>query len=197
MGHHILIKGGQAILSFPERIDAQHIPRGRAFDEVELEVEELLPVASLQLDAVPQQRQVVGHVVPPRPAIVPEVEANAVGCDVAVELIAVDDLERHTEVVEGVVDHLGDFAGHRMGHGVPEERDGHRLARRVVIGQVGHGDRVALHLPRGQAHGRHGMEVQDGPVGHELEVIAAGKSDVGAEWSLTPFEALAAGGGPA
>ena len=79
-----------------------------------------------------------------------------------------------------------------MGHGVPEQGDGHRLAWGVVVGQVGHGDRVALHLPRGQAHGCHGLEVQDGSVGHELEVIAAAESNVRAERGFAPLEAFAA-----
>ena len=192
MGHDVLVEGGQAVLAFPEGLHAQHVPSGGSLDEVELEVEELLPIAGLQLHAVAEQVHVVGDVVPPRPAVVPEIEADAVGRDVAVELIAVDDLEGHAEIIQGVVDDLGHLAGHGVGDGVPEERDGHRLARSVVVGQVGHGDRVALHLPSGQAHRRHRAQVENGPVGHRLEVVAPTEADMRAERGLASLEPLAA-----
>ena len=177
MVHNVGVEVGQAVLTFPESLHPAHFPGRRTFDEMELQIEQFLPVPGLQFHAVAEQVHVIGHIVLPSPAILIEVEADAIWRDEAVEFVAIDDLVGCTEVIEGIADDFGHFSRDRVINGVPENGHLNRFTGSEMVADVRHGDPIALHLPRGKAQGSHGLQFEDGSVGDQLEIFAAPKAN--------------------
>ena len=87
----------------PESGHVFDIPRWRPFDEGKLQIEQFLPVAALQLHAVLQQGGVIRDIKHPRPPVGTKRQVDAIGCDVAGDLIPIDDLKRFGPVIEVLV----------------------------------------------------------------------------------------------
>ena len=101
---YVAVKCRQRVLAFPEGIHSLHVPRRRAVHKCEFHIQQLLPVAGLQLDAVTQQMHVIRHVKNPGPAVIVQCQSNAIRRDVPGQFIAIHHFKWHREIRQGIIE---------------------------------------------------------------------------------------------
>ena len=93
----------EVVKSFPKCFDILDISRWCSFDECEFEIQQFLPIATLQFDAVLQEGRVIGHIEHPSPSVRPEGQVDSVRRNVPGELYPIDDLKWCRPIIQNVV----------------------------------------------------------------------------------------------
>ena len=185
VGQHGVVPVAQVMQPFPKRVHALHITRRGSFDEGKLQIQELLPVAALQLHAVPKQGRIIRHIKHPSPSVAVQGKVDAIRGDVTGELVPVHHLERHPEIIERLVVVHGGRPHHRMDSqgvalGVQDRRAG---SNRPSIVQVRPRHVVSVHAPLGHRHRGHGHRLGEHRLGERAGRLFAshqhqGRTDV-------------------